>query len=389
MACVDSTARKADEARNQAILTALPDWVFLISGDGEYLEFHGRDRRNLLLQPEQFIGRRVTDVLPDPQLAARMLTLFRDALASGEPEHLEYSLPIGDEERFYEVRAVRSGPDQVLCLVRDVTDRKRAEHRAGELQSELMHAGRVMALGTLTGSLAHEISQPLAAAQANAWAARRMLDASAPDLAEIRNALTDIINDNRRGGEVLHKLRGLLSREQRDYASVDLNAVVDDALMLAHSNLIQRRIAVRVERETPLPPVFGDRVQLQQVLLNILMNAADASAESTGDDRLVTVTTAVLDGEVTVSVADRGAGVSDEALGHMFTPFFTTKPDGMGLGLSICRTIMNAHGGQISAVRNADRGLTCSFVLDAMPVTSPDEAYRGEEQRTQATMAEA
>jgi PAS domain S-box-containing protein len=369
---VDITARKEAEARHQAILMALPDWVFLMSRGGVFLEFHARDQRYLVMPPREFIGRKLVDVLP-PDLAARLLDCYQEALRSDHPVTLEYSIPIGDEERFYETRVVRSDQDRVLCLVRDVTDQRRAERRAAELQSELTHAGRVMALGTLTGSLAHEISQPLAAILTNAYAAQRLLDADAPDMAEIRSALGDIMSDDQRIAEVLRRLRGLLKRERRDYAPVDVNTIVDDVLMLARSSFIERRITIQVQRGADLPPVFGDRVQLEQVVLNILMNAADATtAAGQSDDRQVTVTTAVTDAQVSVSVADRGVGVTSVQLDQMFDPFFTTKDEGMGLGLSICRTIIDAHGGRISATRNPDRGLTCSFVIDAMaPVPNP------------------
>src|SRR5262249_48476 len=159
--------------------------------------------------------------------------------------------------------------------------------------------------------------QPLAAIQTNAWAAQRLLNADTLNVAEIRGALGDIITDDKRIAEVLFRLRGLLRRERRDYASVDVNAIVDDVLLLARSRLVERRISIRVEDGVSLPPVFGDRVQLQQVVLNILMNAADASSAPDTDDPHVTVTTAASGGQVTVSVADRGMGVSDEALDRM------------------------------------------------------------------------
>jgi len=368
MASLDISARKEAEARHQAMLTALPDWVFLMSVDGTFLEFHARDQRYLLVPPREFIGRNVRDVLP-PDLATRMVECYREALRSDQPATLEYSLPIADELRYYEVRAVRSDGNRVLALVRDQTDRKRAEQRVGELQSELAHVGRVMALGTLTGSLAHEISQPLAAIQTNAYAAQRLLNGAKPDIDEARSALGDIARDNQRIAEVLRRLRALLKREQRDYGAVDVNGIVDDVLTLTRSSLIERRVSIHVVRGEKVPNVFGDRVQLQQVVLNLLMNAADATVGvEDADDRRVTVTTAVSEGgdQVSVSVSDRGVDVSNGVLDRMFEPFFTTKADGMGLGLSICRTIMDAHGGQISAARNEDRGLTISLALDAM-----------------------
>jgi PAS domain S-box-containing protein len=368
-AALDVTARREAEARHRAILRALPDWLFLTTRHGVFLQFQARDQRHLVMPPNEFIGRNIVDVLP-PDLATRILNCFSEALASDQPATLDYSLMAGSEERFYEVRAVRSDGDHVLSLVRDVTDRKRAERRARELQDELMHTSRVMALGTLTGSLAHEINQPLTAIAANAHVAITALDAKAPDIGEIRAALGDIVRDNRRIDEVLRRLRLLLKKDRREYAPVDLNAIVNDVLGLVRSDLIQRRIRVDVMPGSQLPPVLGDRIQLQQVVLNIVMNAADAVSAERPDERYMKVSTALQDGQVVVSVTDRGAGVSDVALDQLFTPFYTTKPKGMGLGLSIARTIMEAHGGQIRVARNADRGLTCWFAIDSAGIAA-------------------
>ena len=360
-------ARREVLARHEAILRALPDWVFLTTGDGVLLECRAKDTRYLLMQPNDFIGKYISEVLP-PDLAAKLGKLFRQALESDQPATLEYSLPIGESQRYYEVRSVRADQDQVLSLVRDVTDQKSAELRARDLQEELAHGSRVTVIGTLTGSLAHEINQPLTAIQTNAFVALKMLDSRTPNLAAVKDALSDIVTDNRRIDEVLRRLRGLLKKERRDYAPVDVNAIVSDVLMLARSNLIERRVSVVVRLGSDLPAVLGDRVQLQQVVLNLLMNAADAVIGANVDDQSLIVTTAVTSGgQVTVSVTDRGIGISDAAFEQMFDPFFTTKGAGMGLGLSICRAIIEAHGGEISARRNSDRGLTCWFTLDSTP----------------------
>jgi PAS domain S-box-containing protein len=370
LAGLDITARKEAEARHQAILKALPDWVFLTTRDGVFLECHAKDQRHLLIPPHEFIGRRVVDVLP-AELATRLLTCFQEAAQSDHPAALEYSLPIGNEHRYYEVRSVSVNDTQVLSLVRDVTDQRRAEHRTREVQDELAHAGRVNALGALTGSLAHEINQPLTAISINAYVALRLLEAETPDVVGIGNALRDIVSGNQRIDDVLHRLRGLLRKEPREYAAVDINTIVNDVLKLVNSNFIERRIAIDVERESNLPAVLGDRIQLQQVMLNILMNAAEAvSGAERPEERCIKVTAAATGTQVTVAVADRGVGVSDAQFKQMFNPFFTTKRDGMGLGLSICRTIIAAHGGQIAARRNRDRGLTCWFTLDGLPSPS-------------------
>jgi PAS domain S-box-containing protein len=375
-AAVDVTARREAEARHRAILRALPDWLFLTTRSGVFIQFQARDQRHLVMPPDEFIGRNIVEVLP-PELATRILNCFKEALASDQPATVDYSLMSGNEERFYEVRAVRSDGDHVLSLVRDVTDQKRAERRARELQEELTHTSRVMALGTLTGSLAHEINQPLTAIAANAHVAIAGLDAELPNIGEIRAALGDIVRDNRRIDEVLRRLRLLLRKDRREHAPVDLNAIVNDVLGLVRSNLIQRRIRIDVVPGSNLPPVIGDRIQLQQVVLNIVMNAADALNEVEPDERYMKVSTDVRDGTVVVSVSDRGAGITDAAFDRLFTPFFTTKPDGMGLGLSIARTIMDVHGGQIHLARNADRGLTCWFAIDSASVARHEAALDG------------
>jgi C4-dicarboxylate-specific signal transduction histidine kinase len=317
------------------------------------------------------------DVLP-PELALRIMECFRQAVGSGRPATIEYSLDMGPERRFYEVRSVSSDPDRVLSLVRDVTDQMRAEQRVRELQQELAHAGRAMALGALTGSLAHEINQPLSAITNNAHAALLLLDRAPFDAAALRETIADIVSDNQRIDEVLRRLRELLRKERRDYAQVDLNSIVTDVLTLVRSSFIERRIAVEVSLEPQLPAVRGDRVQLQQVVLNTLMNAADAVGDLPDPaDRMIAVRTTVSGSSVNVAVTDRGLRISDEHLARMFDPFFTTKANGMGLGLSICRTIMDAHSGRISATRH-DRGLTCGFSLESSGQRTADiEIDRG------------
>ena len=370
---VDVTSRRETEARHQAILKALPDWVFLTSADGVFLEFHARDQRHLALPPSEFLGRHVMDVLP-MDLATQLLACFQDALRDEQPATLEYSLGTNGELRFYEVRSVASDRNRVLSLVRDVTDQRRAEHRARDLQDELAHAGRVLALGTLTGSLAHEINQPLAAITTNAHVALKLLDFGT-DQAEITEVLHDIAKDSHRIDDVLRRLRLLLKKGRHERALVDVNVIVKDVMTLVHANLVQHRVSIDTELAPSLSNVVGDRIQLQQVVLNILMNAVEAvSATEIADDRYVIVKTEHKGTDVIVSIADHGSDIPDAVLDRMFDPFFTTKHDGMGLGLSICRTIMDAHDGQIAAARNADRGLTCWFSLKAAPFSGATAA---------------
>ena len=370
---LDVTARKEAQARHVAIMKALPDWLFLLSKEGEFVEFQAKDQRHLVMPPEQFIGRRIAEVLP-PDLATRVSNCVAEALQSDQLATFEYSLPIGDGLRFYEVRAVPSDRDRVLCLVRDMTDQKRAEHRARSLQEELAHAGRVMALGTLTGSLAHEINQPLAAITTNAHTALVMLEASQPDITEVSSALSDIMSDTRRIDDVLRHLRSMLRKERREYDPVDVNSLVTEVVALVHSDVVRRQISLDVTLAPDLMRVYGDRIQLQQVVLNLLMNACEAVRSVDVTRRHVKVATAAEDGRVVVAVSDRGIGFPGEQIDRMFEPFFTTTTDGMGLGLSICRTIIDAHGGRISARRNPEDGLTCWFSLAALTPVAEEVA---------------
>ncbi len=362
----DITTLKQTETRHRAMLKALPDWMFLLSADGVFLDYHAKDRRHLLTSPYNFLGRNVSDVHP-PEMARELKRCFAEAMESGEPVTLEYSLPIAGATRFYEARMVRCDTDKILSIVRDITERKRAEHEAHNLREELAHVGRVTTLGALTGSLAHEIYQPLTASMTNAAAALRLLAARPPDLVELRATLKDIIAENRRAADVLERLRTLLKKEPREYAPLDINATVDDVVKLVHSDLMAKRISLTVDLAPNLPKVLGDRIQIGQVTLNLLMNAFEAVRAKQLGARQVVLRTCAVDSQVSVSVADDGVGLTEEQLSRIFEPFYSTRDDGMGLGLAICQTIVGAHGGEISAERNTDGGMRFLFTLPAQP----------------------
>ncbi len=240
----DITARKQAEARHRAVLRALPDWMFVLSRDGVFLDFHAKDAERLTAPPEAFLGKHMRDVLP-PDVAEGLLQCFARAMASDDTATLEYSMPSheGDEE-YYEARVVRCDDDKVLSIVRDITERRRAELQARELRDELAHVGRVTTLAALTGSLAHEINQPLAAVRTNAQAARRLIAAPVPDLAELRAALGDIVADNQRAAEVVRRLRSLLKKDGSEYAPVDINDSIGEVIKVLHGDIVSRRIAL-------------------------------------------------------------------------------------------------------------------------------------------------
>ena len=234
--------------------------------------------------------------------------------------------------------------------------------RAREQQAELAHAGRVLLLGELAASLAHELKQPLTAILTNAQAAIRLLDT---DSGEVREILRDIASEDRRAGEIIDRMRAMLMKNVTRMERRDLNVDVQEVLLLMRSNLASRRTSVETRLSPELPLVRGDHIQLQQVLLNLVMNGCDAMhANPTSDRRLVIETSRGDGSRVHVSVADRGAGITPNVLEHIFEPFYSTKDSGLGMGLAICKSIISAHGGELWATNNPDRGATFHFVLN-------------------------
>ncbi len=267
--------------------------------------------------------------------------------------------------RFYEARVVRCDRDKFLSIIRDITERTRAENEVRGLRDALAHVGRVTTLGVMTGSLAHEINQPLAAISINAKAALNMAGNHTIDVSELQDAMREIIADAQRAGDVLYRLRKLLVRGITERTPLDVKTLVDEVLRLVKGEMVARRIVVDEDVEPGVPEVLGDRVQLQQVILNLLINAFEAVRQLDVDDRRVTLRVGVDGSQVVVSVVDSGDGLSDPQIHEIFEPFYTTKDGGMGLGLTICRMIVTAHGGTLTAARNPDRGMTFSFCLDA------------------------
>jgi len=240
--------------------------------------------------------------------------------------------------------------------------------RTQRQQTELAHLSRVTMLGELSGSMAHELNQPLTAILSNAQAAQRFLARDPVDLDEVRDILTDIVEQDNRAGEVIQRLRLLLKKGEVQRRSLDLNEVVREVLQLLRSDLVNQGVTTDTALAPALPVVNADRVQLEQILLNLVMNACDAmSGNAPGDRRVLVQTELTLGHTVTVSVSDSGAGIASGDLERVFEPFFTTKMQGLGLGLSVCRSIITAHGGKLWAAHNPDRGATFHFSLPVDP----------------------
>jgi two-component system sensor kinase FixL len=218
-------------------------------------------------------------------------------------------------------------------------------------------------MGELTASLAHELNQPLAAILSNAQAGLRYLKSGKIDLEEIREILHDIVKDDQRAGNVIRSLRAMVKREEVDRSPILLNHVLNDVIEIFHTESVFRNVRVETEFDGSLPPVLGDKVQLQQVVLNLILNAADATSDNPPEHRQIILRTGVKDDRIKVTVRDFGPGIHQENLERIFEPFFTTKGAGLGMGLNISRAIVEAHGGRIWAENNPDRGATFAFEL--------------------------
>ena len=252
----------------------------------------------------------------------------------------------------------------VLASILDITERKHAEHETQRHRAELAHVTRLSTMGELATSLAHELNQPLTAILSNVQAAQRFLSASPPDLTEVREILKDVVQDDNRASEVIQRLRALVRKEAPAFVALDVGDLLRDVVRLVHSDAILRHSRVSLDVAPGLRPVRGDRIQLQQVALNLLLNAFEAMRDCPTSKREVVVRVEP-DGArmVRVAVRDCGVGFSEDPVEKIFQPFYTTKPTGLGMGLSISRSIIEGHGGQLRAENNPDQGATFSFTL--------------------------
>ena len=296
---------------------------------------------------------------------------MRDAVHAMSTFHSEFELKHTDRESLWILAKgqsinTESGP----CLagtVANITDFKSLQHEAEQLRRQVIHLTRVSTLGELSGAVAHELNQPLTAILSNAQAGQRLISRNAASTDEISSIFEDIIEDDRRAGAVLTRLRNLIRNEHVEFSEIDLNEVVGEVSRLVHSELIERRVEIVIDCTAALPLVRGDRIQIQQVLINLVRNACDAmAAVRWSEHRLVIRTGRRCDESVVITVTDNGAGLPAELRNSLFEPFVTTKRNGMGLGLTISRAIISGHRGEIWFEENPEGGSIFGFSLPAL-----------------------
>ncbi len=301
-----------------------------------------------------------------PADRAEVERAIRQTVAENAELYIEYRVvdPNGDVRWI----AARGRPEKghkqrILGVAADVTERKVAELQAAKDRAELQHLTRVSLLGQLSASIAHQLNQPLSAILGNAEAAQKMLGRDKVDLAELREICNDIVSEDHRASQVIRRLGDLYKRGGAKMEPVDLNELVGETLDLVRNELLTRNITVATEFASVLPTIEGGRVQLQQVLLNLILNAAEAMSETVMEQRKVTIRTHVTPTVVKLYVVDHGPGIAADGLRHLFDAFWTTKAGGMGMGLALCQSIVAAHRGSITAANNVDGGATFCVAL--------------------------
>ncbi len=362
------TARELEEreaelrrarALTDAVFDSVPGLLYLYTADGKFVRWNRQHETQTGYTSAEMAGMNVADWF-EPEDMDAVRAAWSQVLAGGRVS-LELPVRLKDGRRVLHlltgVRVLIDGKPHLVGIGIDIAARKAMEVEAARQRAELAHLSRVASLSALSGSLAHELNQPLAIILSNAQAAQRLLAAQPPDLAEVGDILADIVAEDRRAGEVIKRLRALLKGSEPDFQWLSLNGVVESVAALLRSELLGRHVVLTLQLADALPLVRGDRIPLEQVVLNLIANACDAMAVRPPEERRLVIATRAGPDGVELSVRDTGCGLPAEA-GRIFDSLFTTKPHGLGMGLAICRTIVTAHGGTISAEANPDRGAT-------------------------------
>jgi PAS domain S-box-containing protein len=347
----------------------------IIEANDAFLRIVGYEREDL------FSGRmRSTDLTP-PEWRDRTAQVIEQVYTIGtaQPYEKEYFRKDGSRVPVLVGPAKLEGAgNKGVAFVLDLTERKQVEAEAREIerryhegQMELAHANRVATMGQLTGSIAHEVNQPITAIVIGAQTALRRLDGQPSDPEQVRQSLTQIVKYGTRAGEVVNRIRDLIKKAPPREDLLEIHVPIREVIELTRSEATKNRVSVKAELTEGLPLICGDRVQLQQVMLNLIINAVEAMSGVDDEPRELLISTGKAEsGDVLVVVRDSGPGLSPATRERIFDTFYTTKATGLGIGLSICRSIIEAHGGRLWASANLPRGASLQFVLPAIPNTA-------------------
>ena len=366
--CEDVTERKRAEYLAQQVFERSPDRISIVGRDYRYQRVNPAFERRYGRPAETFIGKHVADLLGWKAFEQTAKAYYEQCFAGEEVSYAEwFNIFLGRRYlavTYSPLRPASERVEAVLVISRDLTEHMLASESLSETQRELAHVNRVTTLGQLTASIAHEVNQPIAATVTNAQAALRWLDAQPPNLEEARQAIARIGNDGIRAGDVVDRLRALVKKVPARTDRFDINEAIVDVLALTRSELSSHGISLQTLFAQGLPLVQGDRVQLQQVILNLIVNAIEAMSVVSEGARELRISTGIdASNGAFVAVRDSGPGLDGASLEHLFDAFYTTKSNGMGMGLSICRSIIEAHGGRIWAEENVPQGATFQFAL--------------------------
>jgi PAS domain S-box-containing protein len=366
--CEDMTERKWAEYLTAQMFERSPDGIMLIGRDYRFQRINPVYERIFGRPAAMIVGKHISDLVETEDLEHIVKPKLDRCFAGEEVSFADwFSHPAGRRYRAVTYSPLQRGSAQVeaaLVISRDLTDHMLSYEALRATQTELAHANRVVTMGQMTASIAHEVNQPITAAVANANSALRWLGAQPPDLEEARNAVGRIIENGRRASDVIGRIRALIKKAPARKDLFDLNEAVLGIISLTRSEMLSNGVSLQTGFATGLPSVHGDRVQLQQVVLNLIVNAIEAMSDIDRAARALRISTERdASGDVLVTIRDSGPGIDPKSVDRLFQAFHTTKPGGMGMGLAICRSIIEAHGGRLWASANEPRGAVFQFTF--------------------------
>jgi PAS domain S-box-containing protein len=368
-------ALRDSEQRLLDIVDNTTSIIFVKDLELRYLLINNEYERRYHVRRDRVRGKSDFDI-HSREIAETLRANDREVIVSGQPMQFEECVPADDGDRFYLASKFllrdSSGQPYAVCgIATDITLRKqtdlelrRTEEAMREAQAALTHVSRVTAVGELAASITHELNQPLTGVISNSHACLRWIQATPPDLEEVRHAVERTLRDGTRAADVISKIRSLLRKTEVETAPLNINDAIREVVALAQPEVRKNGVKLRIDLDPALPSVNGDRVLLQQVILNLLINAIEAVAPVEREQRKLQVTSQRSDpATVLIAISDTGRGLGEKSFEEISKAFFTTKPNGMGMGLSISRSIVTSHGGQLWAEPNPDRGTTFQFTL--------------------------